>query len=255
MPAKRTTTKVRTLPAPAHLPLPKGSVALVSGGTGALGHAVVHAFLHAGAVVAVPYVNPDELEHLEGILGPEAKALWPEQVNLLERDAVQRFVEQVVQREQRLDILVNLAGGYQHRPFSTMTGEDFDKIVALNLTTAFNLTHAVVPQMLKRKYGRVVSVSSRGAMQASPNAAHYNAAKVGLAWFMETLAHEYVDSGITFNTILPSVIDTPANRKMLKGSDEKRWVKPDDIAKVLLFLASPDSQIISGAKIPVYGRA
>lgn len=234
--------------------LPKSTVAVVSGGTGALGHAVVHAFLQAGASVAVPYQNADELEHLEGVLGPEARALWPEEVNLLERDAVQRLVDAVAKKEGRIDVLINLAGGYQFKPFGRMTGEDWDKIVGLNLTTAFNLTHAVVPHMLKRKYGRVVSVSSRGAITGSPNAAHYNAAKVGLAWFMESLAHEYVDSGITFNSVLPSIIDTPANRKSMKG-DYKRWVKPEEIARVLLWLASPDSHPISGAKIPVYGRA
>lgn len=240
---------------PSEPKLPKGTVAIVSGGTGALGHAVVHAFLHAGAMVAVPYVNPEELEHLEGAVGPEARALWPEQVNLLERESVERFVDAVAKKEKRIDVLVNLAGGYQFKPFGKMTGADWDKMVDINLTTAFNLTHAVVPVMLKRQYGRVVSVSSRGAITGSPNAAHYNTAKVGLAWFMESLAHEYVDSGITFNAILPSIIDTPANRKTIKGADPKRWVKPEEIARVLLFLASPDSGIISGAKVPLYGKA
>lgn len=234
--------------------LPKGTVAMVSGGTGSLGHAVVHAFLHAGATVVVPYRNHDELEHLEGVLGPIARALWPEEVDLLEPTAVQRFVDSVVKEEKRIDVLLNLAGGYQFKPFGKMTVEDWRKIVHLNLTTAFNLTHAVLPTMLKRRYGRVVSVSSRGAIQAAPNAAHYNAAKVGLAWFMESLAHEYVDSGVTFNSVLPSIIDTPANRRTMKG-ERTRWVKPDAIARVLLWLASPDSHPISGAKIPVYGRA
>jgi NAD(P)-dependent dehydrogenase (short-subunit alcohol dehydrogenase family) len=242
------------MPSANYSKLPKDTVAVVSGGTGALGHAVVHAFLHAGATVAVPCRNPDELEHLEGVLGPMSRALWPEEVDLLDREAVDRFIAAVARKMRRVDVLLNLAGGYQSKPFGQMTGDDWDKIVALNLTTAFNLTHAVVPHMLKRKYGRVVSVSSRGAITGSPNAAHYNAAKVGLAWLMETLAHEYVDSGITFNSVLPSIIDTPANRKTMKG-DYKRWVKPDDIARVLLWLASPDSHPISGAKIPVYGRA
>jgi NAD(P)-dependent dehydrogenase (short-subunit alcohol dehydrogenase family) len=233
--------------------LPRRTVAIISGGTGALGHAVVKEFLRAGATVAVPYRNHDELSHLEGILGPKARALWPEELDLLDRPAVQRFVDAVAKKERRIDVLINLAGGYQFKPFGKMTGEDWDKMVAVNLTTAFNLTHAVVPHMLERRCGRVVSVSSRGAITAAPNAAHYNASKVGVAWLMESLAHEYVDSGITFNSILPSIIDTPANRKNMKG-DPKQWVKPDDIAKVLLFLASPDSSPISGAKVPVYGR-
>jgi len=242
------------MPKPISPSLFKRTVAIVSGGTGALGHAVVHSLLHAGATVVVPSRNHDELEHLEGVLGPEAKGLWPEEVNLLERDAVQKFVNAVLEHEKHIDILINLAGGYQFKPFGKMTGEDWDKIVALNLTTAFNLTHEVLPHMLKQKYGRVISVSSRGAIMAAPNAAHYNASKVGVAWLMESLAHEYVDSGVTFNSILPSVIDTPSNRKTMKG-DPKKWVKPEDIAKVLLFLASPDSNPISGAKVPVYGRA
>jgi NAD(P)-dependent dehydrogenase (short-subunit alcohol dehydrogenase family) len=131
----------------------------------------------------------------------------------------------------------------------------WDHMMNLNLKSAFLCCKHVVPVMQRRGGGRIVTVSSRAATKVFPGISAYAAAKAGLLAFSETLASEVLKDNITVNAILPSVIDTPANRKAMPGADYSAWVKPEEIARVLLFLASDASREISGAAIPVYGRA
>jgi NAD(P)-dependent dehydrogenase (short-subunit alcohol dehydrogenase family) len=235
----------------------EGKVAIVTGGTGALGSAVVQTLLDAGATVWVPYINPSDFDHLRQRLGaPASSRLDGALLDLTDETAVQQAYSQVASAHGGIDILVNVAGGFAggepvHRTSWTLWQQQLD----INLKTAVISCAAAVPHMLARGGGAIVNVSSRTATQSARNVAAYGAAKRAILQLTEALAAELRDSNITANAILPSVIDTPANRAADPNADHSRWVAPEAIARVVLFLVGPDARIISGAAIPVYGRA
>ncbi len=233
-----------------------GKVALITGGTGALGRAVTAAFVEAGAAVAVTYVVEPEVPECKACLGSRADAPMFLKADVTVEADVLRLVRAVVERLGRIDILLNLVGGYVgDLPVARLPEATWDHMLHLNLKSAFLCCKHVVPVMQQGGGGRIVTVSSRAAIKVFPGISAYAAAKAGLLAFTETLASEVLKDGITVNAILPSVIDTPANRKAMPGADYSAWVKPEEIARVLLFLCSEASREISGAAIPVYGRA
>ncbi|ABU59916.1 SDR family oxidoreductase [Roseiflexus castenholzii] len=233
-----------------------GKIAIVTGGTGALGGAVVQALLNAGATVWVPYVGTDDLDRLrKRITLPTDAILDGAPLDLTDEAAVYQAYGQVAGTYGGIDILVNIAGGFAggepvHRTPWSLWQQQLD----INLKTAVISCAAAVPHMLTRG-GAIVNVSSRTATQNARNVAAYGAAKRAVLQLTEALAAELRDSNITANAILPSVIDTPANRAADPNADHSRWVAPEAIARVILFLVGPDARIISGAAIPVYGRA
>ncbi len=233
-----------------------GEVALITGGTGALGRAVTAAFVEAGAAVAVTYVVEPEVPECKAWLGSRADAPVFLKSDVTVEAEVQRLVRAVIERLGRIDILLNLVGGYVgDLPVAALPEATWDHMLDLNLKSAFLCCKHVVPVMQRDGGGRIVTVSSRAAIKVFPGISAYAAAKAGLLAFTETLASEVLKDGITVNAILPSVIDTPANRQAMPGADYSAWVKPEEIARVLLFLCSEASREISGAAIPVYGRA
>ncbi len=233
-----------------------GKVALITGGTGALGRAVTAAFVEAGAAVAVTYVVEPEVPECKACLGSRADAPVFLKADVTVDAEVQKLVRTVVERLGRIDILLNLVGGYVgDLPVAALPEATWDHMLNLNLKSAFLCCKHVVPVMQRDGGGRIVTVSSRAAIKVFPGISAYAAAKAGLLAFTETLASEVLRDNITVNAILPSVIDTPANRKAMPGADYSAWVKPEEIARVLLFLCSEASREISGAAIPVYGRA
>jgi NAD(P)-dependent dehydrogenase (short-subunit alcohol dehydrogenase family) len=233
-----------------------GKVALITGGTGGLGRAVTAAFVAAGASVAVTYVVDGEVPECKKCLGTQANAPVFLKANATVEAEVQRVVQTVIQRFGRLDILLTLVGGYVgDLPVAQLPEATWDHMLNLNLKSAFLCCKHVVPVMQQGGGGRIVTVSSRAAIKVFPGISAYAAAKAGLLAFTETLASEVLKDNITVNAILPSVIDTPANRKAMPGADYSAWVKPEEIARVLLFLTSEASREISGAAIPIYGRA
>ena len=233
-----------------------GKVALITGGTGALGRAVTAAFVQAGARAAVTYIVDREVPECKECLGARADAPIFLKADVTAEAGVQELVKTIVGRLGRIDTLLHLVGGYiGDLPVAGLPEAMWDHMLNLNLKSAFLCCKHVVPVMQRQGEGRIVTVSSRAAIRVFPGISAYAAAKAGLIAFTETLAGEVLKDNITVNTILPSVIDTPANRQAMPGADYSAWVKPEEIARVLLFLCSEASRQISGAAIPVYGRA
>ncbi|NWF80643.1 MAG: SDR family NAD(P)-dependent oxidoreductase [Chloroflexi bacterium] len=235
----------------------KGKVAIVTGGAGALGSAVVSTLLAAGATVAAPYRHEGELEALRQQLGLTADAvLSGAVVDLTAEAAVHAYYGQVAAEHGGIDILVNVAGGFAGgRPVHEAGWAIWQEQLDLNLKTAVISCAAAVPHMIARGGGAIVNVSTRTATQPGANLAAYAAAKRAVLQLTEALAAELRDHEITANAILPSTIDTPANRRGAPNADHSRWVSPEAIARVVLFLVGPDARIISGAHVPVYGKA
>jgi NAD(P)-dependent dehydrogenase (short-subunit alcohol dehydrogenase family) len=152
--------------------------------------------------------------------------------------------------------MVNAVGGYAGgRKFWDMDTKVFDQMLALNLRAGLLLARAVVPAMLKRKRGVIVNVASKAAVDHAGGAAAYAASKAGALAMIDSLAEDLKGTGVRVNSILPSIIDTEANRKAMPGADFQKWPKPEDIARVILFLCSDDAKLIHGAAIPVYGNS
>ena len=234
----------------------EGKSAIVTGGTGALGSAVVHAFLAAGARVAVPHRKPEDLDTLRAGSGAaRGRALTGAIVDLTDEAAVADYYARVA-GDGGLDILVNAAGGFaggalvHETPWSVWQAQ-----LDVNLKTAVLSCRAAVPHLLERRGGSIVNVASRAAVENGKNAAAYAASKRGVLLLTEAMAAELRDRNVTVNAVLPSTIDTAANRAAMPKADFSKWVQPEDIAKVILFLVGPEARIVSGAQIPVYGRA
>jgi NAD(P)-dependent dehydrogenase (short-subunit alcohol dehydrogenase family) len=226
--------------------------AIITGGTGGLGSAVVTRLLDDGWRVVVPWVLESELERVQ----PHDR-LELIQADLFEADAVSAVVEAAgADASAPLRGLVNLVGGFAAGPRVDETPiEDFEKQFRLNLRPTYLIVQAAVPRMIRAGGGSIVCVGTRAALQPFKGAAGYIASKAAVIAFANAVAVEYRDDGVRCNTILPSVIDTPANRGSMPDADHDRWVKPAEIAGVIAFLLSGDSVPTSGAAIPVYGRA
>lgn len=165
------------------------------------------------------------------------------------------MVEQALQHGP-IDALVHLLGGFGGgQSIAETTDKTWDGMMTLNLRAAFCALRAVLKPMTAAKYGRIVAVGSRAAVEPAPNYAAYAVSKAGLIALVKNVAAENKEMGITANALLPSTIDTPLNRKAMPASDFSRWVSPESIAKTLVWLASKESGDVSGAVIPIYGRA
>jgi NAD(P)-dependent dehydrogenase (short-subunit alcohol dehydrogenase family) len=227
--------------------------AIVTGGTGGLGSAVVARLLDDGWRVVVPWVVEHELERVERRDGLELV-----QADLFDPDAVEAVVALGAEAgsEAPLRGLVNLVGGFAAggRVHETAI-EEFEKQYRLNLRPTYLVTSAALPHLLEAGGGSIVCVGTRAALQPFSGAAGYISSKAAVIAFAQAVAAEYKNDGIRCNVILPSVIDTPANRASMPNADHERWVKPAEIAGVIAHLLSDASAPTSGAAVPVYGRA
>lgn len=238
-------------------PTPQGA-ALVTGGTGAIGRAVTARFLAEGYCVAVTYRNEAEWTALadERRREREAGDLLGLAADVTSEDALRDAVDRVVKTFGGLRVLVHVAGGYAGgKPVESIEASTVRQMLDLNLVSAFWAAKASIPHVKKTGSGRLLFVSSRGSLIHYPGAAAYAAAKAGLNALVGTLARELLPSGVTANAILPSTVDTAANRKEMPNADHGSWVQPEEIAELLLFLASERASATSGALIPIYGRA
>jgi NAD(P)-dependent dehydrogenase (short-subunit alcohol dehydrogenase family) len=231
-----------------------GKVALVAGGTGGLGRAVTLAFLEEGAKVVVTYRVADELDALKSTAGKNGLNLEGHSVDVTDEVAVRQLVEKIVGKYRRLDAMVNTVGGYAGgTKLWELETKVFEQMLALNLRAGYALSRAAVRAMLKEGHGAIVNVAAKAAFDHASGAAAYAASKSAAVALLDSLAADLKGSGVRVNSILPSIIDTEANRKAMPTADFSKWPKPEDIARVILFLCSDDAKVIHGAAIPVYG--
>jgi NAD(P)-dependent dehydrogenase (short-subunit alcohol dehydrogenase family) len=216
---------------------------------------VVGVFLDEGARLAACDMVDLPMDALG--LSSEARArCTPMRFDVTTEQGCAELVAHALRQFGRIDGLVNLVGGWKGgSPVHQVSLDEWEAMFTLNLTTTFLCCRAVVPSMLERRAGRIVNISSRTAAMPVGLQAAYNAAKAGVIALTQTLAEEVKHSGITVNCVLPSILDTEANRRAFPKADYERWVKPADLARVLAFLASDGSSQMTGAAIPVYGRA
>lgn len=228
-----------------------GDAVLVAGGTGALGGAVVAELLGDGRPVTATYRDENERDRTQDELGGSGR------LDLVAADLMDPgSTEAAVAHVEGLGAVVNLVGGFAAGPRVHETEpEEFDRMLALNLRPGFLLARAAMPRLAEAEGTAWVGVSARAALRPFPGAAGYVTAKAAVLAFTQALDVEYAPRGVRCNAILPSVIDTPANRRAQPDADQSRWVSPEQIAKVIRFLVSEDSAPTSGAAIPVFGRA
>lgn len=217
---------------------------VVTGGHGSLGTAVVEAALAKGLNVAV-------IDHGTG--GAPEGVLEIGGVDLTDAKAAEAAIGKVVAEFGGVDALLNIAGG-----FVWQTTEDekpaWDRMFALNLTTALNASRAALPHLKASAEGRIVNVGANGALKAAAGMGAYGASKSAVHRLTEALAEELKDTSVTVNAVLPSILDTEQNRRDMPDADPSKWVQPADLAEVMLFLASPASRAVTGALIPVVGK-
>lgn len=232
-----------------------GTVSLVAGGTGVLGSAVCRALLEEGGTAIVTFRRQEEFDVLAQAAVRDGARLEGHRIDATDEAATLRLVEDIVARHGRLDALINTVGGYAGgaRLWEADT-QTLDRMLALNLRATWALARAAVPAMLGQASGSIVNIASRAALEAPAGAAAYAASKAAALALMDSLAAELVGSGVRVNSVLPSVIDTAANREAMPQADFAAWPRPEAIARVILFLCSAEAGVIHGAGIPVYGN-
>lgn len=234
----------------------ENKVVVIAGGVGELGGPVTSGFLARGARVIVPFISEMKLAAFVGQYSMAATAVKFKRVDLTKEAMVDRFVSDLLESDGRIDVLVNLTGGYEPgRPVAESELFEFDRMLSVNFTAIYLLTRKVVPVMEKQGAGSIVNVSSRAGLRAYAGGAAYSIAKSAVLRFTEALAEELKGSGIHANCVLPSTIDTPRNRMEMHEADFNKWVTGADVAEVIFFLASERSRAIQGAAIPVFGQS
>lgn len=217
---------------------------IVTGGFGVLGRAVAEAFAAAGDKVARVDFAPAAHAALEGALDIGG-------TDLTDAASTEAALARVVADHGGIDVLVNVAGGFTWETLEGGSIASWSKMHTMNVLTAATITQLALPELKKSSGGRVISIGAGGAVKAAMGMGAYAASKAGVHRLTEALAEELAGSSVTANAVLPSIIDTPTNRADMPDADFSTWVAPGAIAKVILFLASPDAGAVSGALIPV----
>jgi NAD(P)-dependent dehydrogenase (short-subunit alcohol dehydrogenase family) len=229
-----------------------GRHVVVTGGTGALGSAVVSALVETGAICHVPFIDAAEADRFA--LRDHAQVSLIPDIELTEEEAVARLYAGVP----RLWGSIHIAGGFAMAPVGKTTKSDLMQQVDINLVTAFLCCSAAVNAMTRiGAGGRIVNVATRPALEwrAGAGMAAYTASKAAVAALTVALAEEVVQSGILVNAVAPSTMDTPANRRAMPKANHDAWTKVEEVAATILFLAAPENRVTRGAVVPVYGRA
>ncbi|MDP3173824.1 MAG: SDR family NAD(P)-dependent oxidoreductase [Phenylobacterium sp.] len=225
---------------------------LVTGGFGVLGRAVSAAAVARGWRTALVDFSPEPPAGLAASLGDGAYLKGG--VDLADPAAARAVVEDVAQRQGGLDVLVNVAGGFTWTTLADGGVEPWGELHRLNLTTALNASAAAIPLLTQSTAGRIINVGANAAVKAAAGMGPYAASKAAIHRLTETLSEELKDQGVTVNAVLPSILDTPTNRADMPDADFTRWVTPDALAQVILFLASDEASAVTGALLPVTGR-
>ena len=227
-------------------------VAIVTGGAGGLGLAVSARFLAAGGTVCVPYVVPAEAERLRaGTAADQLPRLHAEHVDVMDEAAFGGFVQRVLDRHGRLDVLVNLVGGFAGGDLASTALPEWRRLMDLNLTSVVVACRAVLPAMMRARGGRIVNIASRAVLAPGGGFIAYTVGKAAVITLTQALAQEVRGHGITVNAVAPSTMDTPANRQAMPDADRSGWVTTDAVAAVIAFLASEDAAGATGGIVPV----
>jgi NAD(P)-dependent dehydrogenase (short-subunit alcohol dehydrogenase family) len=227
---------------------------VVAGGTGALGGSVARAFLADGARAVVTSRRLEEIDELAAGVGKNPN-LSGVMLDATSEAAAGKFITDTESKFGSVDALVITVGGYAGgKNLWEADLATYEQMLNLNLRAAFVMARAALPGMIKRNRGAILNIASRAAYGHSAGAALYSASKAGVLALFDSLAEEVKPYNINVNSVVPSIMDTPANRRAMPKADFNMWPKTDDIAKVIVFLCSEDARVIHGAAIPVYGR-
>ena len=221
-----------------------GRSVIVTGGFGALGSVVAAVFAEAGDRVARVDFAPSGMGAAKGMIDIGG-------LDLSDEAAANQAVEQVKQVFGGIDVLVNIAGGFTWETLQDGSPASWQRMYAMNVLTAVTITKAALPTLVGSTRGRIINIGAGAAIKADMGMGAYAASKAGVHRFTEALAAELAGKDVTVNAILPTIIDTPTNRKDMPDADFSSWVKPEAIADIVLFLASPQARSIHGALIPV----
>jgi NAD(P)-dependent dehydrogenase (short-subunit alcohol dehydrogenase family) len=223
-----------------------GKVVVVTGASGALGKVVAEIALALGARVGC-------VDHAAAQLPASANRIELGGVDLSDAAQAKAAIDAVAAHFGRLDALINIAGGFAFETVAEGDPKTWQRMYALNVLTALNASRSAIPHLAASPAGRIVNVGAMGALQAGAGMGAYAASKAGVHRLTEALAAEWKGK-ITVNAVLPSTIDTPANRASMPKSDFAKWVTPQELANVILFLASDAASAVTGALLPVSGR-
>ena len=230
-------------------------VVLITGATGEVGPVVVRVFAGTGARLALTARRQEALEELADLLSLDEDRLLLYATDLARAEGVQALMDAVAARWGGADILLNIVGGWRGgRRTDELSEEEWDGVLDMNLRTAFLINRAVLPYMVERGWGRVVNFGSRAVEDPAPRQAAYNVSKAGVVALTASIAAEYRRRGVAANAVMPSIIDTPYNRRRMPDADYSRWVRPEELAQAMLFLCSQEGGSLNGARIPIYGR-
>ena len=233
-----------------------GKVVLVAGGTGGLGRSASLAFLAEGATVVATYRNEQSFAALKTAAGPHISMLEGSQTDVTDESAVHALVEGILAKHGRVDIVINTIGAYAGGiKLWELDSKVFERMLDLNLRSGYVLARLAVPAMLKQGSGVLINVAAKAAFDHAAGAAAYATSKAAAVALMDCLAADLKGTDVRVNTILPSIIDTEPNRRAMPNAHFDQWPKPEEIAQVILFLASDKARVIHGASIPVYGKS
>ncbi|HEY7227646.1 MAG TPA: SDR family NAD(P)-dependent oxidoreductase [Nitrososphaeraceae archaeon] len=225
-------------------------IVLITGGTGSLGSTLVKKFIDSGAITISSFVNDKEAEKLK-TSNHKVELI---KLDITKEEQILKTIPILVEKFGTIDVLVNLVGGYLGGKSIMELGEnDWTTMMDLNLKSAFLISKYVVPIMKSGKGGNIVHISSRTGLKSEGYDSAYAASKAGLIRFVESTSQEFKGHNVNVNCILPTIIDTEANRRAMPNADFKKWLSKEDLANVILFLCSSDSKAINGAAIPTYG--
>lgn len=230
-------------------------VVVITGAAGNLGVVTARAFQAAGASLVLVDRSPDRLQKLFPELADSSQHFLATSVDLGDVAAVERMAEEAVTRLGKIDVLVNTAGGYRAgTPLHETPLEDWDFLLNLNARSVLISCRSVIPQMLQQNAGKIINIASRAALMGEANAAAYSVSKTAVVRLTESMSAELKDKNINVNCILPGMIDTPPNRQAMPEADYSKWVAPEALADVILFLASDAARALHGAALPVFGK-
>lgn len=230
-------------------------VVVITGAAGNLGVVTARAFQTAGASLVLVDRSPDRLQKLFPELADSAQHFLATSVDLGDVAAVEQMVQETIRRFGRIDVLVNTAGGYRAgTPLHETSLEDWDFLLNLNAKSVLISCRSVIPAMIKQAGGKIINIASRAAIMGEANAAAYSVSKTAVVRLTESMAAELKDKDINVNCVMPGMIDTPLNRQAMPEADHRKWVAPEALAEVIMFLASDAARAIHGAALPVFGK-